>query len=485
MTNLAPRQGLFAVVILASVCLHIVFFVVTGVSRQESHYTTHAAILAKQLGQELKLPLSIHDPVGASVIVLRHSKDPAIAFLGVYDNQNRLIAPVGNKDTNSAEVVSTITSGTATLGKVVIKPNEVSRAAILAEFWPYLLGVMFFHALVWFFYGHIARPDEGFIEQIRTDTRNRLIADGIPLVHEVPTPPAPVLTTPTPTPTPVNNPTHIVPPTLDEDKKGLFGGLFDILKHKDELGVEKPLQTHASPTQFGNFATAPEPAPTPIPQPITQVSPEFSFYSQNYSGNEKMGDSLYVYFSFMDDNNLLGFLEEGQRNVYLALCNQLLEKTAKKVLTRPVLSGIRIDEVIPFSYQNGQCLAMVKYSRSSSNYYARLALAGAMLAKLFPAVNQAVYNRHREINSFALPIKAIASDDTRRQGAMVLLQKRNEQSLLLLNNEDNNSIINYFSLARHKESSNLYEKECRIITTATDDMTKQLQDLRNIILLQD
>lgn len=198
-----------------------------------------------------------------------------------------------------------------------------------------------------------------------------------------------------------------------------------------------------------------------------------------------MGDCLYVQFGFMDDNNLLGFLTESQREKYLALCNQLLEKTAKKVLTRPVLSGVRLDEILPFEYHNGQCVAYVKYSRSGSNYYARLALAGAMLAKLFPAINQAVYNRHREINSFALPIKAIASDETRREGALILLNKRNEQSLLLLNHEDNNSIVTYFNLARHKESNNIYEKECRIITTANDDMNKQLQELRNIILSQD
>lgn len=481
MINLAPRQGLFAVVILASVCLHILFFVVTGVNRQESYYTTHATMIAKQLGQELELPLSIHDPVGASVVAARYSKDPAIAFIGVYDNQNRLIAPVGNKDAGGSEIASNIGQGTP-FGKVIIRPNEISRAAILAEFWPYLLGVMFFHALIWFFYGHIARPDEGFVEKIRTDTRNQLIAKGIPLTHEPNDTPA---QTPVATPTQSNNntPTHIVPPVLETDKKGLFGGLFEILKQKDPATPQTDTTANATHTPTADnplsFGTV---TPTPV---VPAPAPEFSYYAQNHSGNEKMGDNLYVYFNFIDDNNLLGFLEENQRNTYLALCNQLLEKTAKKVLTRPVLSGIRIDEIIPFSYQNGQCVAQVKYSRSSSNYYARLALAGAMLAKLFPAVNQAVYNRHREINSFALPIKAIASDETRHQGALVLLQKRNEQSLLLLNNEDTNSITNYFGLARHKESSNLYEKECRIITTATDDMNKQLQELRNIILLQD
>lgn len=485
MTHLAPRQGLFAVVILASFCLHILVFVMIGASRQEAHYQTQATTLAKQLSQELVVPVSINDLVSISVTASRYQKDPAIAFIGVYDNQGKLITPIGNKDAKKAEISAPIGTGVP-LGKIIIKPSDANRAILLGDFWLYILAVLAFHALIWFFYGHLARPDEAYENRIRDEVRKKLIANGIPLDYE----PVATKTTPPVAPqattgqsTTQTDATHTHQDTTD--KKQLFGGLFDILKgNKSDDNAEKttdnqtnassdhipitPQQTHSTPTPIYN-----EPATTPNQN-------DFSYYS-----NQKMGDYLYVQFTFIDTNNLLEFLGDAQRDTYLTLCNQLLEKTAKKVLGRPILSGVRLDEIIPFEYKDGKCIAVVRYSRSSSNHYARLALAGAMLTKLFPAVNQVVYDRHRENNAFALPIKGIASDETRREGALTVLTKRNEQSLLLLNQDDNNSILTHFNLAQHKEASHLYERECRIITTANADMLKQLTDLRNIVLLQD
>lgn len=456
MTHLAPRQGWFATAILASFCLHLLVFVITGTSQQEKRYQEHATTLAKSLSQELELPLSIGDPVGASVIISRHRNDTAVSSIAVYGADDKLIVPLGNTEQHTPPVTANIENGKP-LGKVVIIPNQVSRTAIFMEYWLYLFFVLILHILLWFFYGYIAQPSKEYEERLQEEVRKKLVANGIPLESDQDKTQPPSEEKPTFDPTSFGL-------TDTDDKKRTLGGLFDKLTGK----TDDPENTPRTPkitlkTEYD-----------------TPAESGFSFYSTN----QKTTEHLYIQLTFIDDNRLLNMLEDSAKNSYLALCNQLLDKTANKVLSRPLLAGVRLDSIQHFQEQeDGHWVACIKIGRS--NNYARLALAGAMMSKLIPSINQVVYTRHRDMGMFALPIKAIASDETRKEGALLLLQKRNESSLLLLNQEDNNQLNAHFSLARHKEANTLYEKECRIITSANDDMLKQMTDLRNAILLQD
>lgn len=458
MTHLAPRQGLFAVVILASFCLHLLIFVITGTNQETTRATTHATHLAKSLAQELTLPLAINDPVGASVIASRHSTDPAIAFIGVYDGANKLIAPIGNQDIGTLVVEQPINNGMS-IGKVIVKPKPISKSEVFLSYWVYLFCVLILHALIWFLYNHLARPDESYEQHIYHEVRKKLIASGIPLEDDTASqpviPPSQVL----PSADSIN-PVHAYP-SQESDKKRSFGGLFDKLKTKDGSKEVNELETMVQ-----------------AKNPPTEET--FSYYTPSPA---KAGDTLYIQLAFVDDNHLFNILEDSAKNTYLALCNQLLDKTTNKVLSRPLLAGVRLESIQHFEEQDGQWLACIKIVRS--NNYARLFLAGAMIAKLLPTIHQFVYEKHRDMGMFALPIKAIVSDETRKEGALTLLQKRSEPSLLLLSNEDSNQVVSHFGLARHKEATNLYEKECRIITNPNDDMLKQMTELRNTILVQD
>lgn len=433
MQYLAPRQGLFAVIILVSFCFHVLFFVVNGQRQAKENYHNTATVLASELGQELKLPLAINDRVSASVIASRYLNNPAIAYIGIYDTNDRLIVPIGNEN-DSVAISQNIAEADKNLGKLVIQPTDVSRAKILVQFWLFLLISALLHAMIWMIYGYIARPSDELTQTIAKDVRDNLVASGI------------VLTTP-------DNKEPSQPknkgdkPVVTEYKADNKRTVNEFLR---ELGKNSGQQEEAPPN------------------PIAST--------------EKPADTTIVQIAFIDKHGLFAMLEQEVKAAYLALCNQLIEKMLDRLLARPVLAGVQVHKSYPFELRDGVPMALVCFEKGNDG--ANIALAGAMLVKLIPLVNQVVYDRHREMGYFALPMKAVVSDDSRADAAWILLQKYHDPSLVLLNATDVQSIAGQMNLSHQKNASNIYERECRILTAVHDDMAAQLLRLRNEVLVK-
>lgn len=82
MTYLAPRQGIFAAIVLTSLVLHLLFF---AISTERSIAAQNQAVVDRSiatLSQELAAPLSAYDRVSMSVIMEPYAKEEAIGYVG-------------------------------------------------------------------------------------------------------------------------------------------------------------------------------------------------------------------------------------------------------------------------------------------------------------------------------------------------------------------------------------------------------------------
>lgn len=430
MTYLAPRQGRFALIVLISFCLHIVLFVVSAQQQALKKETQAAQAAAKQLTQELKAPLSANDRVSVAVIVSRYVTADAIAYIGVYDTQGELIVPVGDDSKLEGDEVM-ITDGAAVLGRAVIKTMPVHRARIIAEHWLFVLGALVLHAMLWMIYGYVARPSKRLLTKIQDDTRERLLNQGVWQAGASPK------------------------------------------KEQADRAATTPIQSPATPkisTQT-NAPTQNSVSRFGFDKPKTIKS----FLEANLPSNEN-AKTMAVQVAFFDKKNLFDVLDPKKADDYLALCDELFDKTIKTVLNTSQCQGVVLGEVTPFA-STGAVAVLHKQQQT-----ANLALAAVLIAKLFVLVNQVVYDKLRQSAHFALQIKTIATCESKKQMSKQTLSRQEEAVLLLLSKKDKDDLSDKMTLEAVKSDKGGTQTECYCIAQINEPLTQLLTQLRFQVL---
>lgn len=182
MTYFAPRQGLFAVIILVSISLHLLFFVIAQdytLSQQRNSTAQHRASL---IAKDIAVPLNAQDRVGISIIASAYLKDGQVDFIGVYDSNDNLIVPIGKESTQDFIAKEPITLDNQVLGSVAVHAHAINRAEIISLNWAFLVAMFALHIIIYLIYGYIARPSKNMLSKIAEDVRLRLInADILPV----------------------------------------------------------------------------------------------------------------------------------------------------------------------------------------------------------------------------------------------------------------------------------------------------------------
>lgn len=451
MSYQAPRQGMFAIIILLSLCLHVLFFVVSYESSARAAQEIVTTELAVNLTEEAVLPMRIDDRVGLSVLTAKVVAHPMVAHVAIYDAEGSLLVPAGNDvDVDSVSVTERIYADGQILGTVVVRPVPISRAGVFADYWLFLLMALVLHIFIWLVYGHVARPSDALIENISRDARDRLLDSGV-LTHTQST----HLT---------QSPSQQSPSQEAPAEKTISKTVADMLKNR---GIAKGLKPAA-------------------PMPVASHAPvhDADSTADNADANAPPSDTtdmLMVQVAFDDPQNLLAVLAQDRRDAYLALCNQLIDKSLTHALAQPILSGVQLQHVVPFSQTQKQ--AQIYLSKGEA--HAQTALAAAMLVKLLVAINQVVYEKHRELSYFALPMKAIAShaDEAQVQAGATLLTKRQEDAMLMLTVGELAQMKSHMSIERLPHPASIHERECGRIVSMSDGMMRKITALRNEILL--
>ena len=412
MTYLAPRQGIFAAIVLTSLVLHLLFF---AISTERSIAAQNQAVVDRSiatLSQELAAPLSAYDRVSMSVIMEPYAKEEAIGYVGVNDSQGGVLVSLGqSSDGYRAEQV--ITSGDQVMGKIAVQAKAVSRAEILSGNWVFLLSVIGLHVMLWLIYGYVARPSDELKAQIAKSVRKELLSKGILPDQTLHTAPS------------------AAPDTASTEQ---------VQDDEDEAQDEV--------------------APRPEREPEAQLAAAYT-----------------VQLTFNDPHHLLTTVSIDTKDAYLALCDQLFDRACAAVLELPLFAGVALADKHPFD-ESGTAVTLY-----ATDDHAKTAAAAAVLSKLLVMVNEVVYQKHRELKRFALPVKTVCSDSMLSDVAKNILVMRKEESLTIFGEAGRSQVSMYMTLAPLSHPSTVHERDGREIVGVTNATAERLKIARDKVLL--
>lgn len=285
MLNLAPRQGIFAIFVVVSFFIHVAAFIFTTEHRQNAQYQAVAEQSAEQLSQELKGPLSVSDRVSVSVIVERQLQEHEIAFIGVYDTDDKLLVPVGDETADTTQVKRAIVSGNSALGSVVVKLSPVNKAEIVVANWLFIAIILVMHTMLLL----------------------ALYAIGLPQAYD--------------------------DKTADANQK--------LSQHQE--GFVSDIEDNTGKVSDGVDDDGDDDA---VPQDTN--TPKASCMKVDSSKVDLDKPAYVVQVLFADPQGLLNTLVTQKRESHFALCDQVLQKTMEHLLALPVLKGVQAVKIEPF-----------------------------------------------------------------------------------------------------------------------------------------
>ena len=493
MTYLAPRQGLFAIILLVSFCLQTLLLVISTDQQLSNSRAQKGEQMVAQLIDEARLSLENKDRVSLSVIANRYTSEQDVTRILIKDNNGDVLVPVGNAPMQQGDTISQIaTKGDAVIGSVALTLKDISKGEIIAMQWPFVIGSMLLHLLLWLIYGYIARPTK---EQI--NALSRAIQD----LHRE--------------------------QYRQIDQREFARGYERNLERGDEkedVSAESASAANAAATSRNpNVDKSDLPRKLDIHSAVNQYvrgqqgqNPELdathdtTSHAMNNDGADNLQDqltagnannhdshksngsngmarlsanrpfdSVSVQIVFHDEFNMLERLAPSQRLPYLALCTQLLNQAVTELLKQPLLLGVSaINEP---RFDESGAYVMLK----ADNSHAKVALAGVMLAKLYLMLNKIIHDKHIELSRFALPAKAGVSDNAQVEAMSHLLESvgKKEQMLILLPNAGIKQINHHVQLQSVMRPTTVYERECAIFDGGNDAMIQRLADVRNAVLM--
>ncbi|MGP5133031.1 hypothetical protein [Psychrobacter sp.] len=479
MTYLAPRQGLFAIILLVSFCLQTLLLVISTDQQLSKSRALKGEQMVAQLIDEARLSLENKDRVSLSVIANRYTSEQDVTRILIKDNNDDILVPVGNAPMQQGDTIRQIaTNGDSVIGSVSLTLKDISKGEIIAMQWPFVIGTMLLHLLLWLVYGYLARPTKEQINALSRDIQD---------LHR-------------------EQYMQIDQRSYDREFERRA---TDMDKETSEHSVESAtdgqpanahkLDVHSEVNQY--LRTQQNQAATDTTgsdsQPIDSTTEERAEHDaangaaqDEISRAPKSGsasrlsatrsfDSVRVQIVFHDEFNMLERLAPAQRLPYLALCTQLLNQAVTELLKQPLLLGVSAMNEPRFDDTGASVLL------KADNSHAKVALAGVMLGKLYLMLNKIIHDKHIELSRFALPAKAGVSDDAQAQAMTQLLHSvgKKEQMLILLPNAGLKQISHHVQVQSIMRPTTVYERECAVFDGGNDSMIQRLADVRNAVLM--
>ncbi|WP_182406885.1 hypothetical protein [Psychrobacter sp. GP33] len=450
MTYLAPRQGLFAIIVLVSFCLQTLLLVISTDQQLTKNREQKGEQTISQLIDESRLSLENKDRVSLSVIANRYTSEQDIASLVIKDGKGEVLVPVGNAPMQKGITLTQIaTEGDAVIGSVALTLKDISKGEIIAMQWPFVIGSLIFHLLLWVAYGYIARPTKEQINALSRDIDNFRRRN------------------------PGNN--------TGTDNDSISSGRLSHTTFGEGQAVHSEMDNYLQ-TQH----THEQNVPSFIKN--SSASSSDTAYNKIDEDNAVMPnvaklsatrafDSVSVQIMFHDEYRMLERLTPEMRIPYLALCTQLFNQALTELLKQPLLSGVSAVNSPVFD-EHGAC-AVLKANSS----HAKVALAGVMLAKLYLMLNKIIHDKHIELSRFALPAKAGVSDQELAMKQLLKTVGRKEQLLILVPNAGLKQIGNHVQVQNIKRPTTVYERECVVFDGGNAAMMERLADVRDAVLM--
>ena len=479
MTYLAPRQGLFAIILLVSFCLQTLLLVISTDQQLSKSRALKGEQMVAQLIDEARLSLENKDRVSLSVIANRYTSEQDVTRILIKDNNDDILVPVGNAPMQQGDTIRQIaTNGDSVIGSVSLTLKDISKGEIIAMQWPFVIGTMLLHLLLWLVYGYLARPTKEQINALSRDIQDLhreqyMQIDQRSYDREFER---------RATDTDRETSEHSVESATDGQpanahKLDVHSEVNQYLRTQQNQAATDTTGSNSQPIDSIIEERAEHDAANGAAQ--DEISRAHKSGSASRLSATRSFDSVRVQIVFHDEFNMLERLAPAQRLPYLALCTQLLNQAVTELLKQPLLLGVSAMNEPRFDDTGASVLL------KADNSHAKVALAGVMLGKLYLMLNKIIHDKHIELSRFALPAKAGVSDDAQAQAMTQLLHSvgKKEQMLILLPNAGLKQISHHVQVQSIMRPTTVYERECAVFDGGNDSMIQRLADVRNAVLM--
>lgn len=504
MTYTAPRQGLFAIIILISFILHSVLMVFSLEQQLNANREHKAKQLISELAETTGVALYQDDRVSLSVIADRLGNDIDVTRLTLLDNAGNILVQTGNAPLQAGTTHhKSVLLQNNKVGDVELTIKRTSKGEMVKTLWPFELGALIVHLLIWLLYGHIARPTKGQLQRLSRDIHDYYVLhydmanndmannqqhggvhfsyddrhDDTPNTDNNTANPSDDESSPPATSQPAHG--HVYDDISSQVSRFLKRGQFKPNTQKDtdqnSPPTDSPLANKAQPSS-GQDTTKHQ------TQQQNLVNPNGAKQTRHIPTNTDT--PIVVVFMFADEHRLLSKLSPQIAQPYLTLCNDLLQTASLELLQQPSFQGVQLQSLEHFAI-NHPARITLNVKQGFDNANSKLAQASVMLAMLCMMLNKIIFDRHRELKRFALPINATIAHTEQSDGIVHLLKGRfqEHQTYVLLPTQELTQIQQRIQLTQLNNPKSVYERECRRIIGADDDTINRLTSLRNDIML--
>ena len=155
----APRQGLFASLLIVSFAFHTFLLVLATTHQLNENRANQGQLMTSQLVTDSLSELEPANTVSLALLVNRYATNPSIASIRILDAKNQVLATGGQSRTREGEVfVRDAIINEKKVGTIEITLIKPSIGEILRTQWLTILLSLLVHGLLWLAYRAIARP---------------------------------------------------------------------------------------------------------------------------------------------------------------------------------------------------------------------------------------------------------------------------------------------------------------------------------------
>ena len=155
----APRQGLFASLLIVSFALHTFLLVIATTHQLNENRASQGQLMTSQLVADSLSELEPANTVSLALVANRYATNPSVASIRILNANKQVLATSGMAKTRQGEVfVRDALQNEKKVGTVEITLIQPSIGEILRTQWLAILASLFIHFLIWLAYRAIARP---------------------------------------------------------------------------------------------------------------------------------------------------------------------------------------------------------------------------------------------------------------------------------------------------------------------------------------
>ena len=169
----APRQGLFASLLIVSFAFHTFLLVLATTHQLNENRANQGQLMTSQLVTDSLSELEPANTVSLALLVNRYATNPSIASIRILDAKNQVLATGGQSRTREGEVfVRDAIINEKKVGTIEITLIKPSIGEILRTQWLATLLSLLVHGLLWLAYRAIARPSRSeYLARINNESR--------------------------------------------------------------------------------------------------------------------------------------------------------------------------------------------------------------------------------------------------------------------------------------------------------------------------